>query len=74
MAATANGKYLFVAGEDDGGVTVLKILKDDVELVGKVDTSPGARALEVAVVGNKLFAKSTRSQLLIYDLDESFTK
>lgn len=74
LAASANGKFLFIAGGDDGGVTVCKI-GDDLQLVGKVNDSPdGTLMLEVATAGNKLFAKTTNCQLLIYDLDATFTK
>lgn len=75
LAASPNGKYLFVAAADDGGLTVLKIVKDDLELVGRINDSPaGSKMLEVHCQGNRLFAKTTNNPLLIYDLDETFTK
>lgn len=75
LAVSENGKYLFVAANDDGAFTVLKIGDDDLELVGRVNDSPDdAKMVEVAVGGGKLFAKTTKSQLLIYDLDGTFTK
>jgi hypothetical protein len=78
LAASKNGKYLFVVGSDGGAFTVLKVGDDDLELVGQVNDSPaGAKMLEVQLSkkdGNRLYAKTTSSQLLVYDLDETFTK
>jgi hypothetical protein len=76
LASSKNGEYLFLVGDEDGAFTVLKI-GDDLELVGKVnDSPPGAKMLEVQMSkdGNRLYAKTTSSQLLVYDLDATFTK
>jgi hypothetical protein len=77
LASSKNGKYLFVVGDDSGAFTVLKIGDDDLELVGNVnDSPPGTKMLEVQLSkdGSRLYAKTTKSQLLVYDLDATFTK
>jgi WD40 repeat protein len=77
LTISKNGKYLFSAGGDvGGGITVLKIGKDDLELVGKTKESPGDVMIEVELSrdGKHLFANSRSCLLMIYDLDATFTK
>jgi WD40 repeat protein len=77
LAVSKNGKYLFLAGGDDGEVTVLKIGKDDLELVGKTKGAPADDVLievELSRDGKHLFANSRKCLLMIYDLDATFTK
>lgn len=75
LAVSKNGKYLFVPSRDTGSVAVMQIGKDDLTLIGMVtDSAAGAKMLEIAASGDKLFAVSSTNRLLIYDLDDRFTK
>lgn len=74
VAASKNGKYLFVASTDAEGVTVYKV-GETLEPVGTLkDSVAGSKTFDVAVVDDKLFAKTSDCQLLIYDLNATFTK
>lgn len=73
LAFSKNGKYLFAASTDAEGVTVYKV-GNSLEFVGVLKDSPGSKTFDVAVVDDKLFAKTSTCQLLIYDLDSRFNK
>jgi hypothetical protein len=76
LALSANGKFLFVASKDGAGIAVMDVSDDDEKLFGFVPDPAGGTPLDVVLSpdGKKLFAKTTKCQLLVYDLDATFTK
>jgi len=75
LALSKNGKYLFVGTSEAEGILVCKV-GVGLEVLGTLKDSPSAKHQQVATSpdGKKLFCTTTTAHLLIYDLDDRFTK